>query len=136
MQTDFLQARFLRDTKYCKDYKEYWEWVEKRNDKRYQNTIQHGKNYDAKNMMHTFRLLNMCEEIGRYGKLLVRRADRDYLLKIRRGEFEYDKLLQLAEQKINEIDTIYQNTTLPDQPDSKKLEKLLVEVRKGIYALS
>ena len=27
-------------TKYCKDYKEYWEWVEKRNEARYQNTIE------------------------------------------------------------------------------------------------
>lgn len=33
---------------YCKDYREYWEWVEKRNDARYQNTLDHGKNYDAK----------------------------------------------------------------------------------------
>ncbi len=55
-------------SKYCKDYKEYWDWVEKRNDARYTNTISHGKNYDAKNMMHTFRLLNMAEEIGRRRK--------------------------------------------------------------------
>ena len=50
-------------TKYCKDYKEYWEWVEKRNEVRYENTISHAKNYDAKNMMHTFRLLDMAIEI-------------------------------------------------------------------------
>ena len=35
--------------KYCKDYRDYWSWVEKRNDARYENTISHGKNYDAKN---------------------------------------------------------------------------------------
>ncbi|MBL4649046.1 MAG: nucleotidyltransferase domain-containing protein, partial [Aureispira sp.] len=44
--------------KYCKDYKQYWDWVDKRNDSRYENTIAHGKNYDAKNIMHTFRLLD------------------------------------------------------------------------------
>ncbi len=45
---------------YCKEYKEYWEWVENRNQTRYKNTMSHGKNYDAKNMMHTFRLLEMA----------------------------------------------------------------------------
>jgi len=50
---------FNRDgySTYCKDYREYWDWVEKRNDQRYENTKSHGKNYDSKNMMHTFRLL-------------------------------------------------------------------------------
>lgn len=42
---------------YCKDYREYWNWVEKRNEQRYENTKSHGKNYDAKNMMHTFSII-------------------------------------------------------------------------------
>ena len=46
---------------YCKEYRQYWEWVELRNEERYANTVSHGKNYDAKNMMHVFRLLNMAE---------------------------------------------------------------------------
>lgn len=29
---------------YCKEYREYWEWVDKRNEIRYQNTQSHGKN--------------------------------------------------------------------------------------------
>ena len=49
---------------YCKRHKEYWSWVSKRNDARYKSTISHDKNYDAKNMMHTFRLLHMAKEIG------------------------------------------------------------------------
>ncbi len=72
-------------SQYCKDYKEYWEWVDRRNEVRYQDTLDHGKNYDAKNMMHTFRLLNMAAEIARDGVVNVRRDDRDYLLKIRSG---------------------------------------------------
>ncbi len=40
-------------------------------------------NYDAKNMMYVFRLLNMAEEIARYKKVNVRRPEREYLLKIR-----------------------------------------------------
>ncbi|MDR1202252.1 MAG: nucleotidyltransferase domain-containing protein [Tannerellaceae bacterium] len=33
---------------YCKDYTQYWEWVEKRNETRYRNTLEQGKNYDTK----------------------------------------------------------------------------------------
>ena len=83
---------------YCKDYREYWEWVEKRNDARYQNTLSHGKNYDAKNMMHTFRLLDMAGEMLETGRVIVRRPNRDELLLIRSGQFEYDDLIAQAEQ--------------------------------------
>jgi hypothetical protein len=53
---------------YCREYKEYQEWEKKRNEQRYQSTLSHGKSYDAKNMMHTFRLLNMAEEIAYISK--------------------------------------------------------------------
>ncbi len=49
---------------YCRKYKEYWEWVGKRNEVRYNTTMAHGKKYDAKNMMHVFRLLRMAREIA------------------------------------------------------------------------
>ncbi len=29
---------------YCKEYKQYWEWVNERNEERYENTVSHGKN--------------------------------------------------------------------------------------------
>ncbi len=48
---------------YCKKYREYWDWVANRNDERYSTTIAHGKNYDAKNMMHTFRLLKWPKKL-------------------------------------------------------------------------
>lgn len=120
-------------SKYCKEYKEYWEWVEKRNDSRYQNTMDHGKSYDAKNMMHTIRLLTMCGEIGLTGKLNVRREDRAYLLKVKRGGFEYDELLRVAEDKIASINNAYTSANLPEDPDITALEKMLVETRRMFY---
>lgn len=118
---------------YCKDYKEYWEWVEKRNDVRYENTIEHGKNYDAKNMMHTFRLLNMAEEIAKEGIVNVRRQDRDFLLKIRSGVFSYQELVKLANEKIYLIEELYETANLPDQPDLVKAEEILIEMREKLY---
>lgn len=120
-------------SKYCKDYKEYWDWVEKRNDARYTNTISHGKNYDAKNMMHTFRLLNMAEEIGREGVIKVKRSDREFLLRVKGGEFNYDELVEKAEQKIEEIESVYAKSNLPEQPNVDKINNLLVEMREQLY---
>lgn len=118
---------------YCKDYKEYWDWVEKRNDIRYENTIEHGKNYDAKNMMHTFRLLNMAEEIAREGKLNVRRTDREFLLKIRSGEFSYEELVKRANEKVSQIEYLYDKSDLPEQPDFTTAENMLIEMRERFY---
>jgi hypothetical protein len=122
-------------SKYCKDYKEYWDWVDNRNDARYANTVKHGKNYDAKNMMHTFRLLAMAEEIATEGKVNVRRPDREFLLKIRSGHYDYEELVELANQKTCLIDKLYQKSSLPDVPDFNKAEEVLIEIRETLYQL-
>ena len=121
---------------YCKEYKEYWEWVEKRNDARYQNTLSHGKNYDAKNLMHTFRLLAMAEEIARENKINVRRPDREFLLQIRAGAFEYHELVAMAEARITEMDMLYADSTLPEMPEFNKINQVLIQVRKEFYKIS
>jgi hypothetical protein len=118
---------------YCKDYKEYWEWVEKRNDERYESTLQHGKNYDAKNMMHVFRLLNMAEEIALEKKVNVRRKDRERLLSIRRGEFLYEDLVAQAGEQIARINELYKGCDLPETSDIKAAEELLVRLRDQLY---
>lgn len=119
--------------KYCKDYKNYWDWVEKRNKERFENTVAHRKNYDAKNMMHTFRLLDMAEEIARFGEIRVRRPNRDFLLKIRRGEFDYDELLGWAEEKIVNIEKLYLQSDLPEKLNVEKINALLVEMRVKLF---
>ncbi len=119
--------------KYCKDYKEYWEWVNKRNEARYENTIASGKNYDAKNMMHTFRLLDMAEEIAIHQKVIVKRPNRDFLLQIRRGEMEYKDLVERAEQKAKSIEKVYEQSKLMEKPDYKIVNQLLIDLRNKLY---
>ncbi|MES2765043.1 MAG: nucleotidyltransferase domain-containing protein [Bacteroidota bacterium] len=120
-------------TRYCKDYKEYWDWVSKRNNSRYENTISHGKNYDAKNMMHVFRLLSMAEEIAAEKRINTFRHDRDFLFKIKNGEFAYDELLKLADEKIERVNAAYATSDLPDAPDIAEIEKILFTIRKKFY---
>ncbi|MEL7531969.1 MAG: nucleotidyltransferase domain-containing protein [Bacteroidota bacterium] len=119
---------------YKREYRQYWEWVEKRNEARYQETLGHAKAYDAKNMMHTFRLLNMAEEIAREGIIWVRRHDREELLKIRSGAYEYEELLKMAEAKLASIEEAYQTSDLPDRPDRLAIERKLVALREQFYS--
>jgi uncharacterized protein len=118
---------------YCKKYKEYWDWVTKRNEERYKATVTHGKNYDAKNMMHVFRLLLMAKEIAAEGTINVYRNDRDFLLSIKEGEFEYNELVQKAETLKNELRSLYEKSTLPAEPDVIAINQLLVSMRKQFY---
>ncbi len=120
-------------TIYCKDYKAYWEWVALRNEARYQGTIAHGKNYDAKNMMHTFRLLDMAAEIAG-GEIHVRRPNREELLRIRQGNEDYDELLATAERRIAEIDVLFAQSALAEEPDEAALNATLVSMRRLLYA--
>ncbi|SEE09437.1 Predicted nucleotidyltransferase [Tenacibaculum sp. MAR_2010_89] len=121
---------------YCKKYKEYWSWVEKRNDERYKSNISHDKNYDAKNMMHTFRLLHMAKEIGKEGIINVRRNDRDFLLAIKNAEYEYDNLVRKAELMREELELIYNASDLLEKPNLHKINSLLISVRNKYYTLN
>lgn len=118
---------------YCKEYLNYWDWVAKRNEARYATTVSHGKNYDSKNMMHTFRLLAMAEEIAVEGQVHVRRPDRDFLFQIRRGEFEYETLMQLAQERLDRMADLYAASPLPELPDVARLEEVLVDLRTEFY---
>jgi len=126
---------FNRDgySTYCKEYREYWQWVEKRNEERYENTQNHGKNYDAKNMMHVFRLLEMAIEIGKEKKVNVKRLNREFLLEIKSGKFEYEELLKMADLKQEEMEMAFENSTLPDEPDLAMINDLTFRLRDKFY---
>ncbi|MFT4641032.1 MAG: hypothetical protein ACI8T1_004367 [Verrucomicrobiales bacterium] len=119
--------------KYCREYQSYWDWVEHRNEARYATNIEHGRNYDSKNLMHTFRLLDMAEEIAREGEIRVRRPNRDELMRIRQGEFEYEDLVDQAEAKVTKIDALFEKSPLPNEPDRDAIERLLVDIRQAFY---
>ncbi|MBC7862557.1 MAG: nucleotidyltransferase domain-containing protein [Bacteroidia bacterium] len=121
-------------SKYCKDYLQYWEWVENRNEARYEKTQEHGKNYDSKNMMHTFRLLNMAAEIAKEKKVKVKRNDREFLFKIRNGEFNYDELVKMANEKMEEVEELFDHSDLPETPDVNTGNELLIRMREELYS--
>ena len=120
---------------HCKDYREYQEWLENRNETRYVETQEHGQKIDGKNMMHCIRLIRMAQEIGRGEGINVRRADAQELLAIRRGEVDLESLIAMADQAIQEMDSIFDNSGLPKKVDSELVNALLIQIRKRFYNL-
>ena len=122
-------------SQYCKEYKEYWDWVEKRNEVRYESTQSHGKNYDAKNMMHTFRLLEMAIEIGKKKEINVKRPNRTFLLDVKSGKYEYQELLKMAKKLQTEMEEAFENSDLPEKPNLKLINTLSFQLRDQFYQL-
>ncbi len=129
----YLSCNLEGYSKYCKDYAEYWEWIEKRNDERYNTNQQHGKNYDSKNMMHTIRLLQTAEQILATGNLNIRVNNREELLAIKAGEMEYDALLQKADHLIASIEKLSETSNLLEFPNSEKAINILIAIREELY---
>jgi predicted nucleotidyltransferase len=123
-------------TMHCKDYKEYQEWLENRNEARYVETQEHGQKIDGKNMMHCMRLIRMAQEIGRGDGIIVRRPDAQELLSIRRGEVDLEKLITMADEAIEQMDSIFENSNLPKKVDPELVNKLLIAIRREFYSLS
>lgn len=119
-------------TCHCRDYKEYQEWVEKRNPVRYEGNL--GHNYDAKNVMHCMRLVRMAKELAKgEGFNVVRTWDRQYLLDIRNHKFEYEDVMAQLEKEKAEMEEAIKTCTLPDYVDLEKINELLIETRWIAY---
>lgn len=114
---------------HCKDYLSYTEWLEKRNKARYVDIENHGQQIDGKNMLHCIRLLDCCIEIGQTEEFQVERPDAKRLLRIRKGEVSLESILVEAEGKLNVIDKLADNSTLPKELDMQFAHDLLIQIR-------
>lgn len=119
-------------TSHCIKYKEYKEWEKKRNPIRYQSNL--NKNYDSKNMCECMRLVHMGKEIleGK-GVNLVRTWDKDYLLDIKAHKYEYDTLIENLNSEINDINKLFELSSLPEKVDYGFVNNLILSIRKELY---
>jgi hypothetical protein len=86
-------------------------------------------------MSHTIRLLNVAIEIATQKEIIVRRTDDEIkiLMSIRRGEMEYDDLLEKAESLMKKMDSLFDSSDLPETPDIEFIKNLQFEVRRNFY---
>lgn len=114
---------------HCRKYKEYQEWVEKRNPIRYESNLK--SNYDCKNVMHCVRLLHMGRELAAgKGFNVVRTWDRELLLDIRNHMYEYEDIMTYIEKIFDEVQILMKTCTLPETVDKEKINTLLVQARQ------
>ena len=126
---------------HCRKYKEYEEWKKNRNKARYENNLSGlDKNnpelfYDAKNMMHCFRLIAMATEIanGEGMKLDRRGIDADFLLDVRNRKYTYAELIEMLDKKKEIMDETIQSSTIPDEIDVEFVNNLLLSARETFY---
>jgi hypothetical protein len=119
--------------KHCKDYEQYWNWVNKRNPERYRNNLK--QDYDTKNISHCVRLLSVAKEIGEGKGLILRRTDdRQFLMDIKYGKVEYDVAMEYAEKIVKDLPELYKNSNLPEIPDFEYLNDTLISIRKSLYS--
>jgi predicted nucleotidyltransferase len=121
-------------TCHCREYKEYQEWVEKRNQKRYSKAVEAG--YNQKNMCHCIRLLTMAKEISEgKGFKLQRTDDRDFLMGIKNGDYTYEYLIDYAENLLADVNENLPKSNLPDEVDKDFVNDLTVYCRAKYYGL-
>lgn len=118
---------------HCKKYKEYTEWLEKRNVQRYVDIEEHNQRIDGKNLLHCIRLIETGKEIAEGGGLNVRRPNTDYLISIRKGKLDLKTILDKARILEKEMTSTFDNCNLPDKADRGLFLKLVVKIRKNYY---
>ena len=113
-----------------RNHKQYWQWRRERNDARWETQEAGATDYDAKNMMHTIRLLLSGESLFRYGKPIVRFGGEqlELLLGIRDGRYGYDELISMTEDKVASLAELREAADLPDAADRDRANGLLTEL--------
>lgn len=86
-----------------------------------------------KHAMHLIRLLIMGKEIleGK-GVNTYRKNERDLLLDIRAGKYSYDEIFEMVDRYDNEFKYAANNTSLPEKPNYKKIEELVMQINKDV----
>jgi len=113
-----------------KSWKGYWEWKSKRNDARWELQEKGQMDYDVKNMMHCFRLIKSTKSILINHEPIVRfeGENREFLMDIRKGKFEYDDLMTQLEEDLQELDVLKAESTLQEKVDVKAIQALYTEM--------
>lgn len=119
--------------KALRDHQNYWTWRANRNDRRWQTQESGQLDYDAKNLMHMFRLMLSAEAILTAGHPLVRFSGEklDFLVSVLQGRFAYDELIERSEELASRLDGLHRASELPEAPDRQKVNDLLKSVTQN-----
>jgi len=82
-----------------------------------------------KHAMHLIRLLITGTEVleGK-GINTFREKERELFLDIRNGKYKYSDIFEMVDEYEQRFKTAAENTPLPDEPDYKRVEELMIEI--------
>ena len=82
-----------------------------------------------KHAMHLIRLLITGTEVleGK-GINTYREKEREFFLDIRNGKYEYSDIFEMVDEYEQRFKLAAENTSLPDEPDYKRVEELMMEI--------
>ncbi len=82
-----------------------------------------------KHAMHLIRLLVTGTEILKgKGVNTYREKERAFFLDIRSGKYSYTEIFEMVDDYENEFKLAAANTALPDRPDYKRIEELMIDI--------
>ena len=111
-------------------HRQYWQWYKERNASRWQQQESGELDYDAKNLMHTFRLLYSGLNIMTCGVPLVRFEGEKLaeLHAIRAGNFSYAELIEKAQSLSEKLESLRTSSSLPETADRERISRLLLDI--------
>ena len=112
------------------DHRNYWAWRRDRNDARWQQQERGELDFDAKNMMHTVRLLLSGRSLMESGRPIVRfQGDQlALLISIREGKLPFDEIMSIANDILADCERLNVASHLPDSSDVVQATMLLKEI--------
>jgi predicted nucleotidyltransferase len=88
--------------------------------------------FDIKYAGHLVRLLNEVEDILTIGDIDVQK-NREQIKSIHRGEMSEQDIHDYFARKERDLETVYTNSKLPNEPDEAKLKTLLINCLEAHY---
>jgi hypothetical protein len=112
------------------DHQNYWAWRRDRNPARWEQQERGELDFDAKNMMHTVRLLLSGRSILENGAPIVRFQGEslNLLMAIRAGEMSFDQIMSMADGLVADCERLKASSALPETCDIARASQLLREL--------
>lgn len=115
------------------DHQNYWAWRRDRNEGRWRQQEQGELDFDAKNMMHTVRLLLSGRALMETGQPIVRFSGEQLalLMSIREGKLTFDEVTAIAQATLADCERLKETADLPDVCDPTRASAVLKSITEA-----
>ena len=91
--------------------------------------------YDVKAAMHTLRLLGECKEMIAEGCITLPRPEREFLVRVRTGQYSMEKIISMAQQQFAECEETALKSPLPEEIDRNAISQLIITCYKKAWKM-